>query len=427
MRGVSDTICKCRINLFFKEGESMTRKRILFIHHGQGLGGAPTSLLLIIKNLDQTKYEPHVLFLHDGDAMALFRDEGVTVHGPVGWSDFSHTVVWWYRWYHVMHLLRAIIGYIAVSWRGVAQRYFNEIKPDIVHLNTSSLGAWAKVAHKMGIPVVWHIREPLAPGYLGMRRRMITRMVADYASVIVPISNNEGKPWKGDPRLQRVYNVVDTELFKANAELRRDWRYEAGMGNNDVGIVYVGGLSREKGALEAVRMFRKIHDDDSRTRLILAGYWPEYRFSLCRLLFGNGLYHRAVAREIKQLGDACIMVGPVRDIRPVLNASDILIFPATQGHFARPVLEAGAYELPVVASDLPPLDELVIQRITGYRCDVSDKRGWQKKLNKLIVERSHAQAMGRAGREFVGKHFSVGEQTKQLAEIYQGLDRDKNE
>src|SRR5207244_5867924 len=62
---------------------------ILYVHHRPQLGGAPSSLAQLIRQLD-TRFEPHV-FCPEGSAVELFREAGATVHtGDV--SIFAH--VW---------------------------------------------------------------------------------------------------------------------------------------------------------------------------------------------------------------------------------------------------------------------------------------------------------------------------------------------
>ena len=67
----------------------MNKQTILYIHHGKGLGGAPISLLTLIKALDLTCYRPIVLFLYDSEALKLFRDD---VNNPLSilYSYFSN-------------------------------------------------------------------------------------------------------------------------------------------------------------------------------------------------------------------------------------------------------------------------------------------------------------------------------------------------
>jgi hypothetical protein len=47
----------------------MKKIKVLFIHHGAGIGGATISLLNLITNLNKSKYEPIVLFIHNSEAV----------------------------------------------------------------------------------------------------------------------------------------------------------------------------------------------------------------------------------------------------------------------------------------------------------------------------------------------------------------------
>jgi len=134
------------------------RKKILYIHHGQGLGGAPLSLLYLVEGLDKSLYHPIVLFLKDSEVVELYKSRGIEVVGPLNLSDFAHTKIWWYRAQSFHHLVKAIKDHIKTV-KIIAPYWLNKIKPDIVHLNTSSLLAWGKAAYRSGIPVAWHVRE----------------------------------------------------------------------------------------------------------------------------------------------------------------------------------------------------------------------------------------------------------------------------
>jgi glycosyltransferase involved in cell wall biosynthesis len=195
--------------------KNSTPKKILYIHHGKGLGGAPLSLLYLIQALDKKKYHPVVLFLHQSEVIDLYKKENIEFVGPIGLYDFSHTKIWWFRWYHFPYLLRSIKDTFK-TYFFIAPALLDKIKPEIIHLNTSSLIAWAAVAHKKKIPVVWHIREPLASGYFGIRRRFIEKCVAQYATFIVPICKNDAQPWINNPKTHIIYNAVDPLKFNFN-------------------------------------------------------------------------------------------------------------------------------------------------------------------------------------------------------------------
>ena len=73
-----------------------------------------------------------------------------------------------------------------------------------------------KVAYKKNIPVIWHIREPLADGYFGFRKWIIQKYVAKYSSKILPICKHDALPWKNNPKTHVVYNAVDPKKFDFN-------------------------------------------------------------------------------------------------------------------------------------------------------------------------------------------------------------------
>src|SRR5207302_529425 len=52
---------------------SSEKTRLLYVHHRGDLGGAPSSLAELIRNLDRDRYDPHV-YVPDGPAAELFAD-----------------------------------------------------------------------------------------------------------------------------------------------------------------------------------------------------------------------------------------------------------------------------------------------------------------------------------------------------------------
>ena len=91
-----------------RDPEQIQKKTILYVHHGKGLGGAPLSLLYLIQGLDKNKYEPIVVVLYASEIIDLYKQNNIRVVGPLNIMDFSHTKIWWFRWYHVTMLARAI-------------------------------------------------------------------------------------------------------------------------------------------------------------------------------------------------------------------------------------------------------------------------------------------------------------------------------
>lgn len=406
----------------------MSKKRILYVHHGVGRGGAPLSLLYLILGLDKKLYEPHVIFLHDSEMMALYRRHGIPVYGPVNISDFAHTKIWWYKWYHPHHLFNAIKG-LFVTALSTAPMYLKLINPDVVHLNTSSLIGWAYAARKRHVPVVWHVREPLAEGYFGMRKHFVRSMVGRYATKIVPISRADAVPWLENSKTSVVYNPVDITAFHPAAD-RSSFLTKYPISPDKNIILFLGGFSQEKGTELILRVMKGLSAQLSSAHLVIAGYFPLYEarrasgtswFEYFRHI-STREYRRKVYRLLDDLEGAVTLVGSLENVPAAMAAADVIVFPATVGHFARPIIEAGCMAKPVVASNIPPLDELVINGETGFLVSPHDQKGWELALKTLLVDRTQAARMGRAHYDFCISHFAQKHHVDQMTSIYQSLE-----
>ncbi|MFZ4695007.1 MAG: hypothetical protein ACOYMV_07770, partial [Verrucomicrobiia bacterium] len=81
----------------------MTPRPILYVHHERAIGGAPLSLLYLIRQLDRTRWSPRVICLREGPAAELYRKEGLPVRVVPG-PDLSHTELVWFRWWQFPRL-----------------------------------------------------------------------------------------------------------------------------------------------------------------------------------------------------------------------------------------------------------------------------------------------------------------------------------
>lgn len=391
-------------------------KKVLFIHHGKGLGGAPLSLLYLVESIDTTKYKPIVLFLHHSQAIDLFKEKGIITIGPVHVYDFAHTKIWWFSWRHAHHLVRAIKDTFKTIFF-VAPKIFDDIKPDLVHLNTSSLLGWGIAARKKNIPVVWHIREPLAPGYFGIRKKVVQQTVKCYANAIVPICKHDAQPWANNSKTHVIYNAVQQNLFNDQCNVEQ-FLAQHQLRHENPKILFLGGLSREKGTLEILNIFEKVLFKYPTAQLLLAGYLNKIPQSKCSRFFQVNNYTYAVHKQLDKLSTSVVQLGPIRTVPAAMTASNIIVFPATVGHFARPIIEAGFMKRPVVASAVTPLDELVLNDKTGFLIDIKNCDAWAEKLYQLLTDKKLAQTMGNTAYDFCLEKFSLPEQIKKIEKIY---------
>jgi glycosyltransferase involved in cell wall biosynthesis len=395
-------------------------KKILYIHHGKGLGGAPLSLLYLIQALDKNIYHPIVLFLYDSEIIDLYKKNKIETIGPLNVCDFSHTKIWWFRWYH-FHLILKHSWHTLKTINTIAPYWLNKIKPDIIHLNTSSLMGWAHVAHKKKIPVVWHIREPLAQGYLGLRKKLITHWVQKYATAITPICHHDALPWINNPKTQVIYNTVNPEDFNFTLD-PNSFLEKHKLLPNSPKILFLGGLSQEKGALNIVKIFSQVLETVPQAQLLIAGYFDEpTRSLLFKKISPYARYIKQVQQILNPIKQSVIPLGPISNVAQAMAASNVIVFPATVGHFARPIIEAGFMKKPVIASAIPPLDELVINKKTGYLIPPNDFFTWTNILCQLLTNQALCDQLGQDGYIFCSQNFNITQHIQKIHVTYHNI------
>ena len=82
------------------------------------------------------------------------------------------------------------------------------------------------------------------------------------------------------------------------------------------------------------------------------------------------------------------------------------------------IMEAMAAGLPVIASDIPPNRELVIDGETGFLVKVGDRAGFQQFADRLLADPELARRLGDAGRERMRQHFSINNMVVAHVQLY---------
>lgn len=396
-------------------GRAVTR--ILYVHHGKGIGGAPLSLLYLIRALDRQRFAPTVLCLHESDATELFRREGVETVVDERWHDFSHTNVLWYPWWQLPKILLRALQF---PWTYVlARSFFRRRRFDIVHLNTSTLTAVGLAARAEGLRVVWHVREPLHAGYVGLRRALIRRIIHRVADAVVPICRYDASQLIPSERIHVVYNFVDRSVFDPRIDARAT-REELGLASGQCAVLMLGGINPVKGTAEFVAAAAALLRERDDLRFFIAGAIPDdsFRNRMNGLRVYRDIVFSRIAPEHRQ---HIRFLGVRSDIPQLLAASDMLCFPSTVPHFARPVIEASAMGRPVIASRLGGPEELVLDGETGVLLPAGDVAALAEAIAALADSTERRQAMGAAGIALAARQFDAEANARSVVALYDAL------
>jgi len=408
----------------------MEKIRVLYIHHGLGIGGAPLSLLFLLQKLDRVKYEPVVLCLYESAAADLYRKEGIETHVVSGIKDFAHTTLHWYQFTHlvgVMQFLHRVLHFIPsiVITKSFAEKH----AIDLVHLNSTSLAACAIGARRAGIPVVWHIREPLAAGYFGIRRSLLRHCIHRYANRVIAICENDADQLIRNENVRVIYNFVDFGKFDKQLS-GKIFRREFDIPDGTKLVAMLGGVSKVKGSLIFIQALKSVKNKYSDVKFLVVGdasfaaknpspFLKKVKMRALNLT-GFSSYSQQILNYIQREGlqDDVIFSGVRQDIPRLLAAVDILVFPSIVPHFARPIIEAGAMAKPVVASDLGGPRELVVHGQTGFLVPSGNVDKLADAIIDILSNDQLAENLGEAGYTQAQDLFSASKNAVVTFDVY---------
>lgn len=187
----------------------------------------------------------------------------------------------------------------------------------------------------------------------------------------------------GDPaQYELVYHGVDTERFE-NATENGD--REAG--TTPVRILFVGRLADGKGLFDLLDAVAGI---DAAVCLDIVGDRP----------LADDL---AAAVRRRDLDDIVNLHGHRSDVERVMAAADVFVLPSYREGTPRVVTEARATGLPVVATDIAGLPEMVHDGETGFLVEPGDVEALRDRLTRLVESPELRRQMGERGRDGLAK------------------------
>lgn len=175
-------------------------------------------------------------------------------------------------------------------------------------------------------------------------------------------------------------------------------------------VLFVGALRKIKGVDYLIEAAHSFVDKD--TYLFMVGRDDGLKKNL-----EKRAYELKIANYIK-------FTGPVNheDIPLWISASDILVLPSLSEGRPNVILEALACEVPVVATDVGGIPELMVDGETGYLVPPKSPDELSRKINKLLDDKNRREKMGKFGRKCIIQRGLTWEaHAKTTVDIYQEL------
>lgn len=149
-----------------------------------------------------------------------------------------------------------------------------------------------------------------------------------------------GKKVVNSDRYHILKNAIDTEQYRFNPEVRKEYREQLGLGDKKT-FIHVGRFHPAKNHTFLLNLFAEIQKRNPNTVLLLAG---------------DGELRSAIEKQIADLHiqDSVKLLGSRSDVPQLLMAADCFLFPSVWEGFGMVAVEAQAAGLPVICNDTIP-------------------------------------------------------------------------
>lgn len=366
---------------------------ILYVHNVGKIGGAERVTLDIIRGLDRSSHTAFLVTPEEGPFLYAARELGahacsLDIHQPDAKKP-----------------LQTLIDYR--SWL----KFLRENEIDLIHTGdlfvTRTL---IRPANKLGIPLVCHIHFPIEESALSW----IFKTRADECHFVYCSQELHDKI---APRIktvltaashQIIHNGVDVDLFKP-------FLPKKGLLPSDrtnVGIV--ANLQERKGHLDLIEAISRLYPKnlDILVHVIGGDLFGESREQLLK-------------ERVEELGlqENFVFHGQVDNVRDYLNELDILVCASHEEAFPVSILEAMAFKLPIVSTNVNGIPEAISDGQTGLLISPNLPDELATALNQIIGSRLLAERLRKSAREKVEEKFCLNRFNMKIALMYRCIDK----
>ncbi|MDN5942104.1 MAG: glycosyltransferase [Nitrospira sp.] len=364
------------------------------------LGGAQEVALYAVSHLDRNKFCPLLVTGPGG----LLMDEAKTLAGVD-----VHVLSSLTRHVHALADLAAFVELV---------RLLRRLHPTIVHTHSSKagiLGRWAAWCAR--VPVIIHTIHgygitPAQSAWLRRALILLERMtgwITTHWIAVAQADVEKGITWRLFDRTQVsvVRPGIDPHPFQTDIDTttRDALRTQFGVGPSEYLVGTVVCLKPQKAPEDFVAVAKQVCNAVPNARFVLIGD-GDLRPRIESLIEVNGLQERLH------------LAGWRRDIPTVMKIFDAFLLTSHWEGLPRVLLEARAIGLPVVATKVGGVEEVIVQGRHGWLSDAGDITGLSAHLVRVLKSRD-GQPQGRLRSvEALPKEFHLEEMVKQYESLY---------
>lgn len=380
-----------------KNNPGERKTKVLFVITKSNWGGAQKYVYEMATGLDRNFFEPVVALGGRGELTTKLHEANIRViRLPSLGRDVSPL-----RDYASFHDLL---------------RVMRDEHPDAVHLNSSKVGVLGSIAARAaGIPRIiftahgWAFNEDrfvLARIVIKIFSFLIIRL-SDVAIAVSKAVAKDSPAWGIRNKVVTLHLPAPPEEALVEKELAREhFLKKAGAlrGDTRLWVGIVAELHKNKGLIYAIRAMRDIN----------------IQKNVALIIIGSGEEEAILRNQIRasDLEDSVFLMGFEPDAAKLMPAFDIFLLPSTTEAFGYVLLEAGFANLPVVASRVGGIPEIIEDNETGLLVTSRDSDSIRSALSRLIASPDLREKLGSALHSRILRDFSPQMVISKTAELY---------
>ena len=138
------------------------------------------------------------------------------------------------------------------------------------------------------------------------------------------------------------------------------------------------------------------------------------------VIVGDGDHRKALEASAADHGvaDRVHFAGARTDVPNLLAAADLFVHPTLEDALPTVLAEAGAAELPIVASEVGGVPEMVLEGRNGHLVPPDDVDALTAAIDALVGAPAELTRMGQEGSRLVKERFDLATQARALADMY---------
>lgn len=205
--------------------------------------------------------------------------------------------------------------------------------------------------------------------------------------------------------IEVIPNFIDTDRFH---RLDKEHFKQALCPNGERVIVHVSNFRPVKNATHVIEIFHRLRDEGLSIKLLLVGDGPD---------------RVPAERKARELGvyDDVRFLGKQDPVEEILSIADVFLIPSGSETFGLAALEAMACDVPVVASDIGGLPELVRDGENGFLCPLGDLDAFTARTRQLLADDDLHATMAATARRSAVETFDADRIVPQYEDYYERI------